>query len=338
MKTLLAQIAPQRSTQYGALAKDLARQELLLSPLGQGLTNLQYITLAGHEYLKFDLATEADSALLYELGLLAMTSAFFIFHAQIGGALGPFLQPLEINFQPALSPDLAATRRYRGKTNELFTHFLCNVARFSCTLADNSWPNLRVLDPLAGGGTTLFPALMLGADVAGIEHNGDDVKATVAFLRDYLRGERIACQVKEERFKRLGWRWVFTIGAGRDKTRPQQCILASGDAVQARALLPGYKPQLIVADLPYGIQHQGQLNELLTSALPVWTSLLAPQGALTFAWDATRFPRAEMIALVEASAPLLVLDDPPYNELAHRVDRVIKVRDVLVARPVLGAS
>ena len=29
---------------------------------------------------------------------------------------------LESGFQPALPPDLVATRRYRGKTNELFTH------------------------------------------------------------------------------------------------------------------------------------------------------------------------------------------------------------------------
>jgi hypothetical protein len=39
-----------------------------------------------------------------------------------------------------------------------------------------------------------------------------------------------------------------------------------------------------------------------------------------------------MIAIVESVSPLTVLDDPPYNMLAHRVDRVIKQRDVLIAR------
>jgi hypothetical protein len=41
-----------------------------------------------------------------------------------------------------------------------------------------------------------------------------------------------------------------------------------------------------------------------------------------------------MVALVETVAPLTVLNDPPYNQLAHRVDRVIKRRDILVARRV----
>jgi tRNA G10 N-methylase Trm11 len=87
-----------------------------------------------------------------------------------------------------------------------------------------------------------------------------------------------------------------------------------------------------VTDLPYGIQHNGPLIDLLTSGLPVWSHLLPRGGTLVLAWDATRFERAEMVALVEAVAPLTVLNDPPYNQLAHRVDRVIKRRDILVAR------
>jgi tRNA G10 N-methylase Trm11 len=97
-------------------------------------------------------------------------------------------------------------------------------------------------------------------------------------------------------------------------------------------LIAGFKPHLIVTDLPYGIQHQGPLAALLTAGLPVWASLLVPGGALVFSWDATRFPRPEMIRLVESVSPLRVLDEPPYDRLAHRVDRVIKQRDVLVAR------
>ena len=39
-----------------------------------------------------------------------------------------------------------------------------------------------------------------------------------------------------------------------------------------------------------------------------------------------------MAALVEALTPLRVVRDAPYDGLAHRVDRVIKRRDVIVAR------
>jgi hypothetical protein len=94
----------------------------------------------------------------------------------------------------------------------------------------------------------------------------------------------------------------------------------------------GFKPHFVITDLPYGIQHNGPIVDLLTRGLPVWTNLLPSGGTLVFAWDATRFARIEMVNLVEATAPLVVLQTPPYDQLAHRVDRVIKRRDILVAR------
>jgi len=66
--------------------------------------------------------------------------------------------------------------------------------------------------------------------------------------------------------------------------------------------------------------------------LPVWTKMLTEGGTLVFAWDATRMPRDEMRYLVESASDLIVLNAPPYNQLAHQVDRVIKQRDVIVAR------
>jgi len=330
LTTLLAQIAPQRSTQYATLARDLATPELQLSPLGRQITEIEPVTLGGQEYLRCTLKEEPTPEQLRELGMLAMTSAFFDYYDRIGAMEGPLLRPLETGFQPALPPDLVATRRYRGKTNELFTHFLCNVARFSSDFADQPWSNLFLLDPLMGGGTTLFTGLMLGAQVAGIEQDTEDVKSTAAFLSQYLQQERISHKMQPERLKKLGLRWTFSIG----KKESRQCLMVNGDTVQAPALLPGFKPHLIVADLPYGIQHQGQLTALLTSALPVWVSMLRRGGALALAWDATRFPRATMLEHVSALAELTVYNTPPYDQLVHGVDRVIKQRDVLVARRV----
>jgi hypothetical protein len=327
MTTLVAQLAPQRSTQYTALVRELAQPELRLSPLGSQLQNLAWVTLGGREYLKFDLSTRPDAQQLGELGALATATAFFVYHEEVAGLAGPLLQPLDAPFQPALPLDLVMTRRYRGKTNELFTHFLCNLARFSSGFAHLPWSALQVFDPLAGGSTTLFTALVLGAQTAGVEQSSQDVTSSVAFLRQYCHEEGIACQVKEEHLKKLGQRWVFTLG----KSTSQRCTFVCGETTQSPALLPGFKPQLIVTDLPYGIQHQGPLVDLLNKALSVWSSMLPSGGALVFAWDATRFPRSEMIALVDQVSPLRVLNHPPYNQLAHRVDRVIKARDVVVA-------
>jgi hypothetical protein len=326
MFTLLAQITPQRSTQYSALASHLAPYELGLSPLGPHLHNLAPFTIAAQEYLRAEMAQLPSSEQLRECSQLATISALFEYFEQIGEVAGPLLRPLLLPPYATLSLDLPLTRRYRGKTNELFTHFLCNLARYSSAFRDQPWSSLRVCDPLAGGGTTLLTALVLGAQVAGVEQNEQDVQTTAAFLRDYLREVGIACQVKEERFKKLGRRWVFTLN------KPsQECILAQGDTVDAAALLPGFKPHLIVTDLPYGIQHSGPLIALLKSALPVWSTMLPVGGALAFAWDATRFPRAEMIDQVQQACSLHICNDLPYPALAHRVDRVIKLREVLVA-------
>ena len=328
MVTILAQIAPQRSTQYAALASALAPHELELSPLGNHLSQISPLVLGGQQYLKLELTSEPDEAQIHEMGMLAMTSAFFVYYDRAGGVPGPLLRPIETHWEPALSPELVTARRYRGKTNELLTHFLCNVARFSSGLTQTPWSKLRVLDPLAGGGTTLLVALMLGADAAGVEKRAKDVETTAAFIQQYVRGRGIPSRVREERLRGLGRRWSFTIG----RQSPQRCVLAHGDTNESRDLVSGFKPELIVADLPYGIQHRGELRTLLTGALPVWASMLPATGAMALAWESTRFPRADMIALVESVAPLAVLDAPPYNTLQHRVDRVIKQRDILVAR------
>ncbi len=328
MATLLAQLAPQRSTQYSDLVSVLAPHELQLSPLGQQITNLTPVELAGQSYLRFDLPDLPAPEQMQELGQLATISAIFEYVEQLGDRPGPWLRPLDSGFKPLLPPELAAARRYRGKTNELLSHYLCNLARYSSKFVDQSWSELRVLDPLAGGGTILFTAMMLGAEVAGVEQDEQDVRTTVAYIRQFCQEAGIACRVQEERLRKVGRRTTLTIG----KNPPRRCILAQGHTEQTAAFITGFKPHFVITDLPYGIQHSGPLVDLLTHGLPVWTSLLPPGGTLTYAWDATRFTRAEMVSLVETTAPLVVLNTPPYDQLAHRVDRVIKRRDILVAR------
>ncbi len=335
MSTLLAQIAPQRSTQYTDLANQFAPHELALSPVGSIITAMSPVMLAGQAYLKCELQedgreTRLNEMHLRELGWLSMTSAFFRYYDRLADLDGPFLKPLDIHWTPRLPADLISTRRYQGKTNEMFTHFMCNLARFSSDFAGTPWHELRIFDPLCGGGTTLFVGLVLGASVAGIETHKKDVHSTAVFLKQYAKEQNIPYTVKDERLKKLDAnRWWFTLGDD-----PQQrCFLVKGDTLRAPALISGFKkPHLIVADLPYGIQHKGPLDTLLSEALPGWISVLTPGGALALAWDATRFTRDTMIAMLEAQNGLTVLNDPPYNQLAHRVDRVIKHRDVIVAR------
>ncbi len=329
MATLLAQIAPQRSTQYTALASALAPVELQLSRLGHQIDAIEPVTLGRERYLKLTINGDINADLFRELGGLALTSAFFWYYERLAEVEGPLLKPIETAFNPIFPPDLMASRRYKGKTSELFTHFLCNVARSSSAFAHQDWQQLRLFDPLMGGGTTLLTGLVLGAEVIGIEQNQKTVDATATFIKQYAREQGIACKVREERLKTLGKRWWFTLG----KVPERRCVLVRGDTTAADVLVQGFKkPHLIVADLPYGIQHSGQLAEMLRDALPVWMRVLPPGGAITLAWESTRFPREEIMALMQAVPGLTVFDQPPYMEMVHRVDRVIKQRDVIVAR------
>ena len=74
MPTYAAQIAPQRSTQYSALASALAPHGLRLSLPGRHITSIEPVELGGQHYLKFETPAPLDDAQVRELGMLAMTS------------------------------------------------------------------------------------------------------------------------------------------------------------------------------------------------------------------------------------------------------------------------
>jgi hypothetical protein len=327
---IVAQLAPQRSTQYSNLARDLAAAELLASPIGSTVQDVSLQKIAGQDYVQFSLPDPITEETARLLASMAMLGGIFETFDSIGDVSGPLLRPVPATHPAFVSADMAAIRRYKGKTNEAFTHFLCNMAKYASAFAEEEWAALDVVDPLCGGGTTLFTALSLGADVAGLDVDRTDVESTAAFITQYCRENRIALATKEERLRKLGARrWLFQIG--RDDVR--RCMLALGDASRTSELLAGFgRAHLIVTDLPYGIQHSGPLHGLLADCLPGWAELLVPGGAIAFSWDSTRLDRQEMMALVGKVADLEVVDRPPYDRLAHRVDRVIKRRDVLVAR------
>ena len=327
MTKLLVQIAPQRSTQYADLASFLAPFELQLSRVGDQLVDVQPIVLGGQSYLACEFNGELDADQIGELGSLAMGSGYFYYHDRLEPFGGPFLRPIETEFTPCFPPDLITARRYKGKTNELFTRFMCNLARFSGRFKQEPWSDLRVFDPLFGGGTTLFVALVLGAEALGIEQNKKSAQGTAVFLKQFLQEKRISFQLKEERLKKQrAHRWLFSFEQNR-------CTLAQGEIKQTFQLISGTKrPHMLVADLPYGIQHSGGLTDLLNAGLPIWADLLLPGGTLVFSWESTRFSRDQMVDLVESAAGLVVLKEPPYNQLAHRVDRAIKNRDIIVAQ------
>lgn len=334
---LALKITPQRSTQYANMAQVLATPELLASPLGEMIVGVEPARLAGQEYVLVDLKSERTEAeLLLELAALlprlGAISEGYEYFASLAGVDGPLLRPIEPNFTPFVPLEMAEVRRYKGKTNELFTQVLLNMAIFAGAYRAQFTERLRVLDPLAGGGTTLFLALAAGYDAFGIEQNRQDVETTEVFVRQYFRSEHVVHKELDERGRRAGRRYQFAVGP---KNEPRYLVLVHGETTQAAQHMQevpgGPRVHAVVGDLPYGIQHFGEVESLLKQALPVWERLLLPGGTLALAWNATRIERADLLQLVESHTKLRVLNDPPYTQLAHTVDRVIKKRDVLIA-------
>ena len=331
---LALKITPQRSTQYAHMTAALAVPELTVSPLKTMIQEITPVTLAGHAYL---LASVDDSCLASPLMLdilsrLGAISEVYEYFDQISGFNGPFLRPVNPTFTPFIPLEMAEARRYKGKTNETFTHVLLNTAIFAGQYAERITERLRVLDPLSGGGTTLFLGLAYGYDTFGIEQDRQDVETTAVFVRQYLENERISFKEIDERGRKAGRRYQFSIGR---KENARQLVLANGDTREAplhmREVIGGPHMHAIVGDLPYGIQHFAEIEQLLGRALPAWENMLFSGGTLALAWNATRIAREEMVDLVERITQLEVCKDAPYTQFAHAVDRVIKKRDIIVA-------
>lgn len=320
MAELVARIAPQRATQYADMAKLLALPELEVSPLGKVLTEAAVVSWAGQSYVKLAVRDKPD-----RIPMFAILNEWFDYFETLGGETGPFLRPVPVAEPLRFTPDLVEARRYKGKTNELLTHFLVNIARWT----HGNAPRL-LFDPMAGGGTLAFTALRFGLSVLGVERDKEAVAGTDTFLRTYFQQERIKHRRLQEK-RKAGSRFRFEL------PDTQTITIAQGETRDSRTLLEGLpgtpRADLVVGDLPYSIQHSARqpLPALLAEALPVWHELAAPGAVLALAWNATALKREQMLELV-AKAGWHPVIGGPYERMAHQVDRVIKVRDVVVAR------
>jgi SAM-dependent methyltransferase len=327
---LALKIAPQHSTQYADMAARLAVPELLASPAGKHVSEVDEASFGGQAYLlaRIEAGVTLDE-LMRVLSRLGATSGVFECFDELGGLPGPFLRPVPPAFTPFVPRQMAEARRYKGKTSEVFAQVLLNLAVFGGRFRERLTERLRVLDPLAGGGTTLFLALAAGYDAFGVDVGGRSVETTATFVREYCREERISHTELRERAKR---RHTFEVGPRDDR---RLLVLAEGDArhveTELRDARGGARFHALAADLPYGIQHAGEARRLVADAVPAWERVLVPGAALALAWDATRLTRDTLAATVREHSGLVVRDDGPYTQLEHRVDRVIKRRDVLVA-------
>ena len=338
-------VRPAANRVYAAAATPLVTAELVAfldtdSTVDAARTTVAARVIAGTPYLTID-GPELGPASIARLSNLSAVYAFFeLTDAEL-------LRPVALTPLDRYDDDLLTILKYSGKTNEQFTKLLLNVtALASSHTRDGLDRPLRVIDPMCGRGTTLNQSLMYGWHATGVDLDRTDIDAYAAFLRTWLERKRLkhrlkVVQVRSNR-KVVGRRLDAETAATRelwDAGLTQQVTALTADTTSVRDHFRQESFDLLVTDLPYGVQH-GSRNadrglarnptDLLDAALPGWCAVLRPGGAMGLSWN-TRVASRHDVVLRLRDHGLDVLDEAPYNGYAHRVDQAI-VRDLVVAR------
>ncbi|GAA4229137.1 SAM-dependent methyltransferase [Actinomadura meridiana] len=342
-------VSPSHNRVYAQSAADLVKAELAVfgeRALGGRVHDIRETEIGGVPYVTFsgDLADD-------DLRLLSNLSSLYALFQIEGELLRPVaLRPLDL-----FGSDLLTIQKYSGKTNEYFTKLLLNVTAMATdSPMDLVTGRARVLDPLCGRGTTLNQAMMYGLDAAGIDIDGKDFDAYAAFVKTWLRNNRVKHQAEITNIRRekavLGRRLHVTLGASKERYKSgetMEIVVVNADSLDAGKFFRPSSFDLIVTDAPYGVQHgsrpkgerPGQKGgptlsrspvELLTAAVPEWVRLLRPGGAVGISWN-TYGGRRDELAGILASNGLDVQDSDAYRGFRHRVDQAI-TRDLITAR------
>lgn len=268
-------------------------------------------------------------------------------------------RPIDVASSQVFPDDLSNRLKYSGKTNEVFTRFMINVSicsYFKRLLANHSVaqknefllssPRLSILDPLSGKGTTLFEALMFGHHAYGVEQEKSFVGDCVQFFERYLKEGKYKHQLTKGRFtvnrQNLGDMIAISLGATKQQIKAktgQQFRLHRGDTLQTDRFFKKDFIDLIVSDLPYGVQHfnkssTGQFRKpsqssFLQNALRCWLKVLRSDGLVALSWNTHTLPRKSLLEVLEQHG-LKAFDEPHYENFAHRVSQAIR-RDFIVA-------
>lgn len=344
-RRLLALRAPSANRVYAGASGPLAVREaerVLSAHLGVA-ARARLRTIAGVEHLELTADAPRDDLARIASGLSSTMALFEPVRTHERDH--ELLDPVPLAAVHRHGSELETTLRYAGKTNEQFTALLLNLAAAASErragLLDGT---LRVLDPMCGRGTTLSRALRLGLSPVGADLDKVDHEAYRAFLLTWMRAQRLKHTSSSGRLSAhgrvLGSR--FTAELARDKAAQragevQTLTLLRCDAADLAAVLPRGGTDVIVADLPYGVQHGARHGEelrrsplrTLADALPAWRTLLRSDGALALALNRHTAPFAEAADVLESAGFTVISAD---GEFRHRVDQSID-RDVIVAVP-----
>ncbi len=238
------------------------------------------------------------------------------------------LLPLLVNNDFNLHEDFVFGAKFKGKTSEILTQMLINIGLQSIQYDDIS--KVTLLDPMCGRATTLLWAMRYGMSGKGIEQ---DNKALAEIRQNVKKWSKVHKQKHQFREGFVGGK-AGKQGNGKfiDFTTNESTMrIITGDSIEAPKLLNNEKFDLIISDVPYGVQHfttSKTRNPLVVikECAQGWSNSLKPNGVMVLAFNSYIPKRHELIAALAEHQ----LEDLEFSA-PHRMSESI-VRDVVVLR------
>lgn len=302
-----------------------------IEEIGEGIEELPHsIVITTKEKLSDDQLKAIGSSSIY----------YAMFEMLEEGILRPIKCP-DFHYFPE---SMIQILKYNGKTNEQFTRLMVNLALSAC---GTSSKKITLLDPMCGKGTTLYEGFMRGFDVRGVEINNKWVQEIQTYVTRFLKEGKYKHKAQKSNItapkgKKLASGFTLTAAADKNdfkKGDVQDFRVYSCDTTQSGSLLGKKSVDIIVSDLPYGVQHGSKNKEdenmdrspldLLRRALPEWHLLLKTKGSIVLSFNEFTMKYDDVAAVLEEKE-FKVLDYEPFNGYLHRVDQSIN-RNVIVA-------
>ena len=289
--------------------------------------------IGGADFLTFECRPLSES----EISFIGRLSSGYI----IAERQGNLLLPLDRSSEGYLPDDLPEVLKYKGKTSVPFTEMMMNMGLSVTPFALIREP-VTLLDPLCGKGTSCFCAARRGWNAVGLDTDAKSVREAADYFSRYLKFHHLK-HVKQTRSETVGRHSVpvtaFTYAACNEQYRQndtRSLEFGCGDTAFVPALTRRRPAHLIVADLPYGVQHSPQFGEkpetfqrLLARALPEWRKALRPGGSLSLSFNTLTISRERVLSLVK-DAGFALCEEECFSGLRHEVEQAV-VRDVVYA-------
>lgn len=329
------QLTPHPNIRYRDAQCKLGQAELACLLRALSLPEaVEPLSLGGATFLSF----QADALTDAQLALLSTHSTSMMLCELLPEQL---LRPLTLPQTDYLPADVAEILKYKGKTSATFTRMMLNCARAASQFALSDRP-LTVLDPMCGKCTSGFVALQSGMNAVCLDVDRKDLKEAADFFSNYLQFHKLKHRLNQssrtvQKTAVPVAEYLFAdtkehFAAGNTRT----LTMMQGDSSLAGDLLKKQPADLLVCDLPYGVQHAPQAGSkadsfprLMGRVLPAWYQALRKGGAIAVSFNTLTLRKETLISLM-ADAGFTPLTEAPYHDFAHFVEQAVN-RDFVVA-------